>query len=423
LSAEQVSAGAATRRVALVTFIGGLGGGLVFPILPALGLQLGISSFVIGLILSANRLTRLACDAAAGRLVDRFGGKGPLAWGLGLEALGIMAYSAGLHLGHVAWWLLGGRIVFGVGSALLIVGAQAAVLGFSTHGDRGRRTATVRIALSMGMPGGLVLGGVIADLVSDDAAFWAGAGLTLIGAAIAWRYVPSARGGGYAHGARAGLVQRLRALVRLPEFPVLAAAWSFNALIFLCVQGVLLATLVVLVHERALALFGMGDQGTAGLMMAALMASSSVMAFGIGRAIDRVAHRATLVLPALAMLAAGFVVLGLAHTLAVTLAGTLLVGISFNAVTLPMLALLGDVTDPDQYGRAVGIYQVFGDIGGSLGPIAGLEAGVRWGLTPTYLALAVLIAAGCAMAVAVRRAEGRFAAGTAHMRESGLGGR
>ncbi len=403
----ELDAEAATRRVALVTFVGGLGGGLVFPILPALGLQLGISSFLIGLILSANRITRLVCDAGVGRLVDRFGGKAPLTWGLALEALGIMAYSAGLHLGAVAWWLLGGRIVFGVGSALLIVGAQAAVLGFSTREDRGRRTATVRIALSMGMPGGLVMGGVIADAVSDDAAFWAGAVLTLIGAAIAWFQVPATNAGGNGHGGagREGWLVRLKALIGLPEFPVLAAAWGFNALIFLCVQGVLLATLVVLVHVRDLSLFGMGDQGTAGLVMAALMASSSVMAFGVGRVIDRLRYRSTIVLPALATLACGFVVLAFAHTIVTLLLGTLVVGFAFNGITLPMLALLGDVTRPEQYGRAVGVYQVFGDVGGSIGPVAGLQAGVGLGLTPTYIALAVLIGAGAVLAVWVRRAE------------------
>lgn len=407
MSAEPLDATAATHRVALVTFIGGLGGGLVFPILPALGLQLGISSFLIGLILSANRITRLVCDAPSGRLVDRVGGKRPLAWGLFLEAVGIMGYSAGLHLGHVAWWLLGGRIVFGVGSALLIVGAQAAVLGFSTHADRGRRTATVRIALSMGMPGGLVLGGVIADAASDDAAFWVGAALTLIGAAIALWQVPSAHHRP-AHPTGAtdeGPIGRLKTLVALPEFPVLAAAWSFNALIFLCVQGVLLATLVVLVHDRAVQLFGMGDQGTAGLVMAVLMACSSLMAFTLGRGIDRLPLRSAVVLPSLAVLAAGFVVLALAHTITATLLGTLLVGASFNGITLPMLTLLGDVTQPDQYGRAVGVYQVFGDIGGSLGPIVGLESGVRFGLAPTYLALAALVAVGCLCATWVYRTE------------------
>ncbi|HEX5418867.1 MAG TPA: MFS transporter, partial [Gammaproteobacteria bacterium] len=140
----------AARRVGLVTFIGGIGGGLVFPILPALGLQLGIGGAMIGLILSANRITRMLFDPIAGHLLDRIGGRKPMALGLFTEGIAILCYSAGLELGHAKWWFLGGRALFGIGSALLLVGAQTTVLGLSTEADRGRRTATVRVAMSLG---------------------------------------------------------------------------------------------------------------------------------------------------------------------------------------------------------------------------------------------------------------------------------
>lgn len=399
---------AATWWVATVTFIGGLGGGLVFPILPALGLQLGISAFFIGLILSANRISRLIFDAPAGRVVDRLGGKRPLSWGLGLEALGIMGYSAALHFGNAAWWLLGGRVVFGIGSALLIVGAQATVLGLSSRANRGRRAATVRIALSMGMPGGLVMGGVIADVASDDAAFWVGAMLTLIGALIArWKVPAGQPGTRHAAEPGGGPVKRLRALIALPDFPLVSAAWGFNTLTYLCVSGVLLATLVVLVHDRSVSLLGLRAQGTAGLVMAALMASSSLMAFVLGRGIDRFRLRSSVVLPCLVVLASGFVVLAFASDLRMMFVGVLLVGGSYNGIILPMLALLGDVTPPEQYGRAVGLYQVFGDVGGSIGPIVGLSAGARFGWLPTYIGVAVLIACSVLAALWVRRHEGK----------------
>jgi len=40
------------------TFFVGFGGGVVFPILPNLGAVLGISAFMVGVILSANRWVR-----------------------------------------------------------------------------------------------------------------------------------------------------------------------------------------------------------------------------------------------------------------------------------------------------------------------------------------------------------------------------
>jgi MFS family permease len=398
---------AASRRVAWVTFIGGLGGGLVFPILPALGLQLGIAGGVIGLILSANRITRLSFAPWAGRMVDRLGGKAPLSVGLLIECLGILGYEAALLFGHPAWWFLAGRAVFGIGSALLLVGAQAAVLGFSEMADRGRHTASVRIALSMGMPGGLVLGGLIADRFSDGAAFLTGAALTALGALVALWLVPGGRfrTEGALHAGKSSPRTSLRDLLRLPEFPFLASAWGFNLLVFFSVQGVLLATLVLLVERRGFHLFGLAGEGTAGLVMAAMMASSSVLAFLIGRALDRLGLRTVLLLPSLAGLACGFLLLGLAHSLSMTFAGAVLAGISFNGINLPLLALLGDITLPERYGRAVATYQIFGDIGGSLGPILGLEAGLRLGLMPTYLGVAVLLALGVPAVLWVRHHE------------------
>ena len=56
-----------------------------------------------------------------------------------------------------------------------------------------------------------------------------------------------------------------------------------------------------------------------------------------------------------------------------------------------MLALLGDVTRPQFYGKSVGIYQLFGDVGGSLGPTVGLESGLHFGMLPTYLAAGALL--------------------------------
>ncbi|OYR60390.1 hypothetical protein DJ71_24705, partial [Halorubrum sp. E3] len=48
------------------TFFVGFGGGVVFPILPNLGAVLGISAFMVGAILSANRWVRLVANAPAG---------------------------------------------------------------------------------------------------------------------------------------------------------------------------------------------------------------------------------------------------------------------------------------------------------------------------------------------------------------------
>ncbi len=398
----------ATRRIAILAFIGGLGGGLVFPILPALGLQLGIPAFMIGLILSANRISRLVFNVPAGHMIGRLGPRFTLGGALFIETLGVLAYSAALHFGNAMWWLLAGRAVFGIGTAFLFVGGQAFALSLSQRADRGRKISTVRVAMSAAMPAGLIIGGILADVFSDDVAFLTGAAITFAGALFALAFLPrtsaTAVGGVTSPQGRG----RIATLLASPGFPFIASAWGFNLLVFLTVQGALLATLVVLVQQRQMYLFGMKAQGTSGLVMAVLIGCSAVVAFYIGRAIDRLVLRATLVAPSLAVLAVGFALVGTAPSLLLLILGTILIGVTYNGVTLPMMALLGDATDVRQHGPAVGIYQFFGDVGGTIGPIAGIEIGVRVGLAPLYLGIAALSLLAIPMALWLRHHERRL---------------
>lgn len=61
--------------VAGVVF-GGIGG-VAFPTLPTLGPLLGISPFVVGLILSLNRFTRVVMNTPAGQILDGLGTRAP----------------------------------------------------------------------------------------------------------------------------------------------------------------------------------------------------------------------------------------------------------------------------------------------------------------------------------------------------------
>ena len=177
--------------IAIIALVGGVGAGLVFPILPALGLELGIPGFLIGLILSSNRIARLIFNLPAGRLYHRLGPRLTLTGALLVEAIGMLGFSVALHSSVPAAWLFGGRFVYGIGMAFLLVGAQAAALGNSDRANRGRQTAAVRVAINTAVPVGLVFGGILADLYSDNVAFLAGAIVSFAGAVLAASLLPS----------------------------------------------------------------------------------------------------------------------------------------------------------------------------------------------------------------------------------------
>jgi MFS family permease len=371
--------------IAAIAFLSGIGGGVVFPILPMLGVQLGLSAAMVGLILAANRITRIFFNPFTGTLIDRFGARRPVAFGLFFETVAVLAFSAALHARSPATWFVAGRVVWGIGSSLILVGALAAVMVISTYETRGRLTGRVRTAMVMGLPAGMLLGGLISDTASPNAAFLVAAALTFATGACALFILP--RDSGAPPRVRKDAPQR-NVWRDLLWNPLLQVIWCSNALIFFAVSGVLLSTLVVLVDVRGIRVFGLGSQGSAGMLMAFLMLFRAAAALGAGTFLDRRSGRTALLLPGAVLMTAGFAGLALAaHVWSMALA-LAAIGLGGGALNIPLLTLLSDTAKHQTQGRVMGLYQLYGDIGGSLGPIVGLQLGAFTGYGPIYVGVA-----------------------------------
>lgn len=376
-------------RIAIMAFLGGIGGGVVFPILPALGERLGLSALIVGAILAANRFVRIGVNPLTGSLTDRFGGREVVAIGLFVEAIGTAVYIAALHLSTPAFWFLLGRIIWGVGSSFLFVGAVAAVLAISETRDRGTFTARVRSAISLGIPAGLLVGGLMSDLISPDAAFLTATAVNVVSALAAVLFIPTKRPP-HAHTKSGSSRPRLKTWIELLRIPGLGGVWLYNLLVFFAVQGVLLATLVLLVDRRHILIFGLGPQGSAGIMMAIMMLFRAGVSLTIGRVIDYLGHRTLLLIPTVMTLTCGFALVAIARSDLLLIVGLALTGLGTGAIVIPLLALMGDLVPENRRGRATAIYQIFSDIGGTAGPVVGLVIATRYGLEPTFLGLAAL---------------------------------
>ncbi|MES1946931.1 major facilitator superfamily protein [Salinisphaera sp. C84B14] len=371
-----------------------MGGGVVFPILPVIGMDLGISGFMIGLILSANRITRLGFNPVTGSLLDRFGARWPVAVGLAIEAAGTLAFSVGLVADSPGLWFLAGRVIWGIGSSLLLVGTLAAVMAIAPRASRGGMTARVRTAISLGLPAGLVIGGLIADAASANAAFLTATALSVAAATLTLFLLPPTPAPQAGEKRPSTVSESTREQWRaLLSVKTLRIIWGANALLFFAVSGVLLATIAVVVDQRGLFVFGLGPEGSAGLLMAVLMTARAGASLAAGRILDRSASRTRLLLPAMALVAIGFVGLGLAGTSLTAAAALMVIGVGSGGLTIPLLTLLGDVAPAHLHGRALSVYQWSSDFGGALGPAAGLELGRLLGFGPSYAGVGLLMLA------------------------------
>ena len=179
----------------------------------------------------------------------------------------------------------------------------------------------------------------------------------------------------------------------------------FNFIVFFAIQGVILAALVLILQDRHLTLGSLGPEGSSGILMAAMIGSSALVSLAAGRWIDRRGRKADLLLPASLFCVAGFAFLAASSRMAAAILGLSAIGIGLGGINVPLVVILGDLVSADRYGRAIGMYQVLGDVGGSLGPIIGLEAISRFGPARALTAVAAALLVTVPLSVALRRRE------------------
>jgi len=388
-------------------FFGGMVGGVAFPTLPRLGSILGFSALVVGIILAINRATRMVVNAPAGAVLDRVGTRRPMLAGFLLEGVAPVGYVLGL----TDWWTTGlahllpvsataasaatfvlARIVWGVGSAFVLVGAFSTVTKVTTPENRGTWTGYMRGGQSLGFPAGLVAGGLVADLVGFRAAFAVAGVAAAVALVVCALVLPDLRpdSGGHEGG--------LRDVPRLAFGDArVFAIGATNFIVRLLYAGVLLSTVVEYAAANDIHVGELAATGVSGVVMAICAIFAAAATVIAGPLADRAPTRSSVVVPSLGLLGVGFACLALSPTLVGTVTGVALIGLGVEGANLPLLAYLGDISPADDVGKLGGVYNVFGDFGSTVGPLVALPIATTYGYTAEYAGCALC----CVVAIAV----------------------
>ena len=387
--------------VIVSTFFIGFGGGVIFPILPNLGAVLGISPFLVGLILSANRFSRLFANAPAGSLVDRIGTRTPFVVGMAIQGVATSGYVIAMLAPVPEAWFMAARILWGVGSALVFATAYTIAADVSDGGSRGANMGLIRGGVLFGFPTGVVVGGVVSELAGTVTAFVVATAFAVLASVVAYATVPETHVEGDSN-------RSVKPWDVNTSVPALTVGLVNFAVLFVYI-GALFATLVLFLDHNGLSVFGFDAQGSSGIFMGLTVVAAGLSMYLGGSASDRLASRVPTLLFFLGATSVGFVLFAVADSIPVLVAACLLVGTGQGGTSGPLMALLGDLVPDDQMGRAVGTNNVFGDVGGGFGPIVTLPLIEFVGFWPIYLACAALplLAAG-ALLGGVRRETGQF---------------
>jgi len=374
-----------TRVLTLGVFLTMTGIALVAPILPLYAREFGVSRTAAGVLISSFAVARLALDPVGGVAVDRFGARRIMVGGgLVLAASSVLAALAPSY-----GILVVARMLEGFGSAAFAVAAQQTIIVRSPQGRLAREIAFFQTGLLGGVAVGPFIGGRAAELGDFSTPFWIYAGMGLIVAAIAWRFVddiePSGRTTRELWGAT-------RTILRSPAFQALL----FVAFAVFVMRAGARVTLIPLYASEELGL----SESEIGDVLAISAVVTVLILNPAGWLIDKVGRRPILVGGLLAT-AATVVLYGQASSYGGLLAVSVLFGLAAGTMGIVPPTLAGDLAPEGAEGAAVGVYRMAGDLGLIAGPVLLGSIADRGNFALGFNVSAALLIAAAFVALAV----------------------
>jgi len=340
------------RALTGVGFMVALGFGVVAPALPLFAKQFGVSDFASGAVLSAFAISRIVMAPFVGRIVNSVGERVVLATGIGVVA--VSSVLAGLAQNY--WQLLVLRGVGGLGSIMFSVSAAGLLIRVTPSHQRGRAQGVFAGSFLIGLIAGPAVGTVAGFSLRSPFFFYAG---TLVIAGV-WG-LASLRKSELAARQTARLEPMLlkTALRNRAYLAALAASFAGDFAIVGSRSSIvpLFATdHLHLSHAWVYAAF----------LVVSLVSGALLLPFG--HFADRRGRR-PVIIAGLAVGALGFAILTSATGGAVLLVVMVLLGFAGASDSVAPGAMLGDIVG-GRGGTVVAVFQMAGDLGAVLGPMA-----------------------------------------------------
>lgn len=364
-----------------VNFVSVSGFGLMFPVFPIHGDQIGASATDLAWAIAAFSLGQLVSGPMMGRLSDRLGRRPILIVGLVLGAL--------LYVVHVftlsPLTLIIARFGSGLASGSFAI-AYAVGADISNRDNRARVMGIIGAGFASGIILGPAIGGLSAGLVGEQSAFTVvclvSAVMSLLAAAATALLLPETSG----ERQSAGTAAKTRSIILLrnPAFtiPVLLGFAGMAAVAMM--EGTF-----VLFADDVLGLSPLGI----GLMFTVLgVAAVAVQAFGAGPVSRRFGETRMMAI-AMILQCSGMLLLGLSTTVWTALPAMICLAGGYALLQPAVASLASFNAPPHMQGAAQGIVQGLSALGRVLGPASAGPIYDAYGPPSPFFVGAALLAA------------------------------
>lgn len=379
-SLKQISVLMATAFVDMIGFT------IVLPLIPFYATRLGAEAWMVGALIAAFPAAQLVVSPFWGRLSDRYGRRPMILAGLLSSAAAYVLFG----LANSLWLLFASRLVQGAGGGTTGV-VQAYVADAVVPEERTKALGWLTAATSAGVMIGPLIGSMSTYLGSAAPGYLA-AGLCLLNALFAWKWLPEPKRESTAaelHTAaqtpRQSLMDTVLEVLRHPAGPVSSLIWVYTIgmMGFMAMNGVLALYLKQV--------FGVTAQNIG--YFYTYVGSISLVMRGIllGPAVRRFGEVGVTRLGALS-LALGLFIIPLPTHLAGLAACVLFVPVGTALLFPATTSLVSRRAHRSETGQVMGVQQLFGGVSRMLGPLwAGFvfqKIGIQY---PFWLAGALML--------------------------------
>ncbi len=340
------------RALVGVGFMVALGFGLVAPAIPLFAREFGVGKTAAGAVVSAFALMRLVAAPFVGRLVNAVGERVMLAVGIGVVAVS----SALAGLAQQYWQLLVLRGAGGVGSIMFSVSAASLLIRVTPSHQRGRAQGLWAGSFLIGLIAGPAVGTVASFSLRLPFFLYAG---TLAGAGTI--ALVALRNSEFA--ARQTTIATPLALKTALRDRAYVAALVASFAGDFAVVGARSSLVPQFITDDL-------GRGTSWVYVAFLITSivSGALLLPFGQIADTRGRR-PVIIGGLAIGAVGFLLLPSWTTAVSLIVSMMLLGVAGAADAVAPGAVLGDVVG-SRGGTVVAVFQMAGDLGAVIGPIA-----------------------------------------------------
>ncbi len=370
-----------------IFFIWASGTGAMQLARPLMAASLGANIFFVSVLLASNSLARMVASPITGLLSDRFGRRPLVIMGIVLRGTSaLLSYFSTSYEQFLIFEFFGG-----IGISIFATGASIIVADVSTEHQRGRAVALRGMSLRLGTALGPLIGAVLTGLFGLRAILLFNGITKLLVLGMVLTMVRETRPEPVTGGQRGATRLNRNDWKALVSAPYLAVA---------------AATLVIGMMELAgaaggvLTLMAKNDLGLNPSVVGNLLTLAGLVALAVsfpnGLLVDRFGRKPTLI-PGLCLFAVFAAALSSRPDVGLVVLAMVFYGVADGMCQGSAQVFAMDLAPPARRGAFMGIWQLYGNLGGLISPIIAGGIAQAWGFSAAFVAIMALVLISAAL--------------------------